>query len=92
VVGVPEAWFLKVTARFYLVPLLAGLGGAAFGHHVSVMAGAGSVLRDLAALAGAIGAVVAALAWCRARPGEFPGVEAVHLLRLADRTFSRQME
>ena len=92
VVGVPEAWFLKLTARFYLVPLLAGLGGAAFGHHVSVMMEAEPVLRDLAALAGAIAAIVAAVAWRRAHPGEFPGAEAVHLLRLADRTFSRQME
>lgn len=92
VVGVPEAWFLKLTARFYLVPLLVGLGGAAVGHHVSVMMEADAALRDLAALAGAIAAVAAAVAWRRARPVEFPGVEAVHLLRLADRTFSIQME
>lgn len=83
VVGIPEAWFLRLTARFYLFPLLAGLGGAACGHYLSVMFQAGSAGRDVMALAGALLSAAAAIRWSRARPVEFPGVEAVHLLRLA---------
>lgn len=86
VVGVPEAWFLKLTARFYLVPLLAGLGGAACGHYVAVMMQADAALRDAAALAGAIVAAATTVQWNRARPVEFGGAEVVRLLRLAGDT------
>lgn len=83
VVGVPEAWFLRLTTRFYAVPLLAGLGGAACGHYVSVMMHTDAILRDLAALAGALALAAAAVVWNRAHAPELRGADAVRLLRLA---------
>ena len=85
VVGVPEAWFLRLTARFYLIPLLAGLAGAALGTYLSLVMQADAALRDLVALATAVaaGALAAAVGRRRARPMEFSGAEAVHLLRRA---------
>lgn len=83
VVGVPEAWFLRLTTRFYAVPLLAGLGGAACGHYVSVMLQSDAMLRDLAALAGALALAAVAVAWNRAHAPELQGAEAVRLLRFA---------
>jgi sigma-E factor negative regulatory protein RseC len=82
VVGMPEGLFLKLTARFYLFPLVWGLGGAACGHHLALMAQAGPGVQDLAALAGAAAAVTAAVRWSRSRPIAWPGVSAVRLLRL----------
>lgn len=84
VVGVPESWFLRLVARFYLFPLLAGLGGAAFGHYLSVTAQAGPTGRDLLALAGAMIAGAAVIWRNRARPVEFTDAPAVHLLRVVD--------
>lgn len=86
VVGVPEAWFLRLVARFYLVPLLAGLGGAVFGHYLSVMMLSGPAGRDFMALAGAIAAGAAAVRWNRARPAESADAVTVHLLRVVDNT------
>ena len=86
VVGVPEAWFLRLVARFYLLPLLAGLGGAAFGHYLSVMMQAGPFGRDFIALAGGIAAGAAAMWWTRGRPVEITDALTVHLLRVAHNT------
>jgi sigma-E factor negative regulatory protein RseC len=86
VVGLPEAWFLKLVARFYLVPLLAGLGGAVFGHYLSVRMQSGPAGRDFMALAGAIAAGALAVWWNRARPVESADAETVHLLRVVDNT------
>lgn len=85
IVGVPEAWFLRLAARFYLWPLLAGLGGAAAGHYLSMQMALGAGLRDLATLLAAVCA--AALVVWRGRRGaiEFSDVSAVHLLRIAGR-------
>jgi sigma-E factor negative regulatory protein RseC len=85
-VGVSEQWFLRLVARFYLVPLLAGLGGAALGHHVSVMLLLGAAGRDLLVLACAVAGGALALRWNRTRPSQFPGALAVHLLRVVDDT------
>lgn len=86
VVGVPEAWFLRLVARFYLLPLLTGLGGAAFGHYLSVMMQAGPLGRDFIALAGGIAAGAAAVWWNRGRPVEIADALKVHLLRVVHNT------
>lgn len=84
VVGLPEAWFLSLVARFYLFPLLAGLAGGALGHYVSGLTDAGAGFRDLftltAALLGGAGAFWRNHKWS----GEFPGSLDVHLLRVVD--------
>lgn len=85
VVGVAEAWFLQLVARFYLLPLLAGLGGAAFGHYLSVKMQLDPWARDVAALTGALIAGAAAFRWGRVAAVEPGGGSPVHLLRLAER-------
>jgi sigma-E factor negative regulatory protein RseC len=85
-VGVSEQWFLRLVTRFYLVPLLAGLGGAALGHHLAGMLQAGTAGRDLLTLAGALAAGAVALWRNRARPVGYPAALAVHLLRVVDDT------
>jgi sigma-E factor negative regulatory protein RseC len=86
VVGVPEAWFLRLVARFYLLPLLAGLGGAGFGHYLSAVTQTGAPLRDFMALAGGIAAGGGALWWSRNRPVEWAEAPTVHLLRVVHNT------
>lgn len=84
VVGLPEAWFLRLVARFYLVPLLAGLVAAAFGHYLSRMFGAGIAIADLATLAAAVLAGAWAVRRNRKWSGQFPDAMDVHLLRVAE--------
>ena len=84
IVGVPEPWFLQLVARFYLFPLLAGLGGAAFGHYLTVKMQTGAAARDVIALACALIAGGVAFRWAGPRSREFPGGAAVHLLRIVD--------
>lgn len=84
VVGLPERSFLRLVLRFYLAPLLGGLGGAAFGHYLSVRAGASPGAVDAAALLGALAAGGAVLWRTGGRLREFPDVAAVHLLRVVD--------
>lgn len=84
VVGLPERSFLRLVLRFYLAPLLGGLGGAAFGHYVTVRSGASPGVVDAAALLGALAGGGATLWRIRGRTGEFPAVAAVHLLRVVD--------
>ena len=90
VVGLPESVFLRLVFHLYLLPLLAGLAGAALGHYLSIQYGAGTSLTDGIALVGAVTAAAAAMAWNRKRGREFPRKIAVHLLRLAERTFADQ--
>jgi sigma-E factor negative regulatory protein RseC len=84
IVGLPERSFLRLVLRFYLAPLLGGLGAAAFGHYLSVRAGASPGVVDAVALSGALAVGGATLWRIRSRPGEFPDLAAVHLLRVAD--------
>jgi sigma-E factor negative regulatory protein RseC len=80
-VGMPESLFLRLIARFYVVPLLAGLAGAAVGHYLSVMVQAGPGVTDALTLAAAVAG--AALAFrAQRRRAEFPPDTAVHLLRV----------
>lgn len=84
VVGLPEALFLSLVARFYLVPLLAALAGGVIGHHVSELLELGTGIGDLMTLvAMLLGG--AGLFWRnRKGSGEFPDKIDVHLLRVVD--------
>jgi len=84
IVGLPETLLLRLVFRFYLLPLVAGLAGAAFGHYLAVMNGAVGALVDGAALTGAILAGLGAVIASRSRASEFPSENAVHLLRHVD--------
>lgn len=84
VVGLPEALYLRLLARFYLLPLLAGLGGAVFGHHMSIKMQATSGTADLLALAAALLAGTVALIWGREHARDFPCSETVQLLRVVE--------
>lgn len=86
IVGVPEALYLGLVFRFYLMPLLAGLAGAAAGHYLGVVFGADTAGGDALTLLAAVAAGAAALRWTRNRPAEFLPDSAVHLLRVADST------
>jgi len=59
--AIAETLFLRLVARLYGWPLLAGLAGAAAAQWLSVAAGAGSAETDLAAAAGGLAAVAALL-------------------------------
>lgn len=54
IVGIPEAFFLRLLFRLYLVPLLAGLAGAGLGHYLAGFWSLHGLLQDLAALTGAL--------------------------------------
>ena len=85
IVGLPEALLLRLVIRLYLLPLLAGLAGAALGHYISFSNGANAAMMDGAALVGAIAAGAAMLLINRRREIEFPTPEAVHVLRHVER-------
>jgi sigma-E factor negative regulatory protein RseC len=88
IVGLPESLLLRLVLRLYLLPLLAGLAGAVFGHYIAVRNSAGDAMVDGAALLGAVLAGAVALAWNRRRENEFRTGNAVHVLRHADRSFT----
>ena len=88
IVGLPESLLLRLVFRLYMLPLVAGLAGAVLGHYIAVRIDAGDVLVDGAALLGAVLAGASALTWNHKRENEFPTVDAVHLLRHSDRSFS----
>ncbi len=78
-VGIPEQLLLRLVTRFYLIPLVGGLGGAALGHHLGLMALSRPGLIDGVALAGAV--LGTALCLPRRRPGQDSLVaEAVRLI------------
>ena len=84
IVGLPESLFLALALRLYLYPLLAGIAGAVAGHVLAGKLYAGDFWTDLSALAAAVLAASAAIKWNRRRRMEFPGENAVHLLRTVD--------
>ena len=86
VIGLPESTFLRLVFRVYLLPLMAGLAGAVFGHYLSVLSQAGPVLTDGFALLGGLMAAAIAMTWNRKWNREFPRINAVHLLRGIERT------
>jgi positive regulator of sigma E activity len=83
-VGLPEAWFLRLVARFYLYPLIAALVAAAFGHYLGEVLGAGSTATDTVTLLTAVLGGAAIMWRNRERSGDFPGSAAVHLLRVVN--------
>ena len=82
VVGLPEAWFLSLVARFYLYPLLAGLVGGVFGHYVCRMLQSGAAVTDLVTLLFAIAAGTVAVRRNRRWSAKHPGSVEVRLLRV----------
>lgn len=95
-VGLPEALFLRLVFSFYLLPLLAGLAGAAIGHYVSVMMLANASASDGITLAGAVLASALVLAWSgrKNRRGlwEFPQEVTVHLLRIVEQGIAERCD
>ena len=83
-VGLPEAWFLRLVARFYLYPLIAALVAAAIGHYLGGVLGVGSAASDGVTLVAAILGGAAIMWWNRERSAESPGSAAVHLLRVVN--------
>lgn len=83
-VGVPELVFLKLVAKLYLLPLLAGLAGAALGHYLSVTGQLTPVGTDMLTLLAGLTCGAAALAWIKKSDREFPGSFIVHLLRIVN--------
>ena len=84
VVGLPEALFLSLVARFYLVPLLAALAGGVLGHHISGRLEAGTGIVDLMTLGGALLGGAGVFWRNQKSSGEFPDSIDVHLLRVVD--------
>lgn len=82
--GIPEQRFLALVFRMYVVPLIAGLLGAAVGFGLAVRVGLQGLAADFGALAFAIGSAGLALVWIRRRLGEFPLHATVHLVHAAE--------
>jgi sigma-E factor negative regulatory protein RseC len=82
-VGIPETLFLRLAARLYLFPLLAGVVGAAIGHYLAEAAQWGSSGTDAATLLVGVAAGLAALFATGKGMKEFPRSNIVHLLRIA---------
>ena len=90
VVGLPESLFLALALRLYLYPLLAGMAGAVAGYVLAGGLQAGDFWTDFSALAAAIAAAAAVIYRNRRRRMEFPGDNAVHLLRTGECKVSKQ--
>lgn len=88
VVGLPEAWFLGLVARFYLYPLLAGLVGGVFGHYVCRMLQSGAAVTDGVTLLFAIAAGTAVVRRNRRWSAMQPRSVEVRLLRVVGDTKS----
>ena len=95
-VGLPETLFLRLVFSFYLVPLLAGLVGAAIGHYISVKLQVASAVSDGLALLGAVLAGIFALMWNKQGNGkpldELPRKITVHLLRIVGQGIAEQCD
>jgi len=83
-VGIPETLFLRMIARHYLYPLLAGIAAAALGYYLSVLGGSGPVTSDMTTLMCGLAGGGAVLLWNRNNSTEFPESFIVHLLRVIE--------
>jgi sigma-E factor negative regulatory protein RseC len=84
VVGIPETLFLRLVARLYLYPLLAGIGGAVMGYYLSALSDVGSVGADIITLMSGLASGIAVLIWSGTCAREFSGSVVVHLLRVSE--------
>jgi sigma-E factor negative regulatory protein RseC len=83
-VGLPESLFLAMTLRLYLLPLLAGLAGAAAGHWLGLWAKLEGGALDLATAVSGIVLALIALRRARNRRMEFSPDRVVKLLRIVN--------
>jgi sigma-E factor negative regulatory protein RseC len=83
-VGIPESLFLKLVARFYLYPLLAGLAGAGAGNYLASQANLGAATVDLFTLLCGLVSGMLILIRLRTNPREFRASNMVHLLRVIE--------
>ena len=83
-VGIAEVMFLRLAARLYLYPLLAGIAGAAVGYSFSALADVGPVAADLITLVSGLSCGIAVLKWSGKSESEFSGSFMVHLLRVIE--------
>jgi hypothetical protein len=67
-VGISEALFLRLVWRLYGWPLLAGLAGGWFGHHIGESYGTGRGIGDLLTLAGMAAGIGMVLGLARGVP------------------------
>jgi len=81
-VGISEQAFLRLAFRFYLLPLLAGLGGAAVAYYLSGFIGVSQEWADAVTLLGGIACAAVAVFRNRKISMEFPETFIVHLLRV----------
>ena len=84
VVGIPEALFLRLSLRLYLLPLLAAIAGAAFGYYLSFTIGTGAVVADVFTLLCGFAGGAAVVLRNRNISREFNGTFIVHLLRVIE--------
>ena len=83
-VGIPEALFLRLIARLYLLPLLAAIAGAAIGYYLSLLGGSSPVSSDMITLLGGLAGGATMIFWSRNGSSEFPESIVVHLLRIKE--------
>lgn len=81
-VGIPERIYLRLAARFYLLPLFAGLVGAAAVFYLSGLMALSQGAADAASLVGGMGCAAVTVVRNRKVSTEFPETFIVHLLRV----------
>lgn len=84
IVGIPEALYLRLILRLYLVPLLAAIVGAAVAYYLARLSGSGPLGTDALTLLGGLAGGAAAMLWRKRGSGEFPETIIVHLLRVIE--------
>ena len=83
-VGLPESLFLRLVARLYLLPLLAGLAGAGLGHYISTLGQLAGVRLDVITLLCGLASGAVTMIWINRNAVEFSGSVMVHLLRIIE--------
>jgi len=81
-VGISEGIYLRLITRLYLLPLLAGLAGAAIAFYLSALMELGHAGSDAISLLGGLACGAATVLWNRKARMEFPEAFIVHLLRV----------
>ena len=81
-VGISEGTYLRLVARLYLVPLLAGMSGAAVAYYLSTRVNVSQASSDAITLLCGIACGAVALIRNRKHSMEFHETFIVHLLRI----------